>query len=75
MARAGGLEWRRRHDGATERGRVTGRRGWAGNVNDDVEANQANGLVRSSHCGRGTGRVESCAGQKIPGQEQSRLLP
>jgi hypothetical protein len=40
-------------------------RGWAGDVNDDVEGAQAHGLVLGLLAGRGTGRVESCGAQEI----------
>lgn len=62
----------RRHHGAEKR-HIADRRGWAGDANDDVEGNHAYGPVCSSAFGRGTGDIESCGAQKIPGWVQSRL--
>ena len=63
IARAAGPGWRRRHRAATERRRVADGRGWAGDVNDDVEGAQAHGLVLLLLlllARRGTGRFGSC---------------
>ena len=46
---------------------------WAGDIDGDVEGNHTPGLANSSVFGHGTGHVESCGVQKIPGRVQSRL--
>lgn len=63
IAHSGKPGWR--HDGGVAKKRhVANRRGWAGDVNDNVEGAQAHGLVLLfARCG--TGRVESCRRAKI----------
>ena len=51
--------WLRRHGAAVERRRVAGGRGWAGDVNDDIEGTQAYVLILT-FAGHGTGHFESC---------------
>jgi hypothetical protein len=63
IARAGGTRWHRRR-AVERRGRVADGRGWAGDVDDDVECAQTHSLVYLLG-GLGTGCVERCRTEEI----------